>query len=148
MVVLRNSLDEAHDRFREVKSELQAVRKENEQLKAEVHHVESSASEHSKADSERNEREIRRLRRKVEKYEVELAESQRLRERLSSLDADARVRQDAIVALEGRLAVQTEQLRRAEQDLTLASSSSKTSDEERKVHIAFFFFSVFPPRGP
>ena len=136
MVVLRQSLDEAHDRFREVKSELQVVRKENEQLKTERQMVESSVSERSKADSDRSEKELRRLRRKVDEYEVQLAENERLRERLSSLDADARGRQDAIVALEAKLATQTEQLRHAEQDLTRVSSSSKTSDEERKV---FFF---------
>lgn len=140
MTVLRNNLDEATERLRDTKFQLFAVTKENEALKNEKQSVDAVVSERQKAEAERNEKEVRRLRRKVESLEEERREAERLHERVAVLDTEARARQDVITTLEGKLAAQTDQLRRVEQDLARTSSSSKTTDEDRKVFLSRFTF--------
>ena len=142
MTVLRNNLDEATERLRDTKFQLFAVTKENEALKNEKQSVDAVVTERQKADAERNEKEVRRLRRKVESLEEERRDAERLHERVAVLDTEARARQEIITTLEEKLSTQTEQLRRVEQDFTRVSSSSKATDDDRKVTISFLFYSA------
>jgi len=137
---LRNNLDEATERLRDTKFQLFAASKEVETLKAEKQNNDVTVTERSRTEAERNEKELRRLRRKIDHLEEERRESDRLQERVAILDAEARSRQDVISSLEGKLATQSEQMRRVESELTRTSSSSKSTDDERKVH--FFPISI------
>ena len=141
-MVLRNNLDEATERLRDTKFELFSINKEYETLKQEKQSSEASAAERSKSEQERFEKETRRLRRKIDHLEEERRESERLHERVSLLDAETHNRQEIISNLESRLATQSEQLRRAEQELAKTSSSSKTLDDDRKVSLFSFLLAI------
>lgn len=147
MNVLRNTLDETTDRLRDTKLQLFTLNQEHEALKAERQSHEASLAERVKAESdrvkaesERAGKEVKRLRRKVEHLEEERRESDRLQERVLALDNEARHRQETIKSLESKLAQQSEQLRRAEEDFVRTSSSGKAVDDERKVG-SFYFCS-------
>ena len=130
--MLRNTLDETTERLRDTKFQLFTLNQENEALKAERQSHDVALSERAKAESERSEKEVKRLRRKIEHLEEERRESDRLQERVIALDNEARLSQETIKSLESKLAAQSDQLRKAEEEFVRSSSSGKALDDERK----------------
>ena len=149
--MLQRNLDETNEQLRNARVENFGLHKEVEGLKNDSKTAENSVTSRLKQESERSEKEISRLRKKVDTLEEDRHQSDLAQGRLAAIETEARLKQETINSLESRLAAQSEQFRQREQEIVRQVSSFKTEDEGRKVRhkisflfVFLFFFSFFP----